>query len=134
MTWANDSRTLFFGELDDTHRPHRLYRHRLGEANAELVFEEADGRFFLGCHRASSERQLVLMLGSKTTSESWVLTPTPRRRLPLPGPARGRPRVLRRPRPGGRPVVLADPQQPDRHQLRPYQTPRRHPSAPIGAS
>lgn len=73
MTWANDSRTLFFGELDDTHRPHRLYRHRLGEADAELVFEEADGRFFLGCHRASSERQLVLMLGSKTTSESWVL-------------------------------------------------------------
>ncbi|MBV2131418.1 S9 family peptidase [Pseudomonas sp. MAP12] len=73
MTWANDSRTLFFGELDDTHRPHKLYRHRLGEADAELVFEEQDGRFFLGCHRASSERQLILLLASKTTSEAWVL-------------------------------------------------------------
>ncbi|MND54521.1 Protease 2 [compost metagenome] len=73
MTWANDSATLFFGELDDTHRPHRLHRHRLGEAGAELVFEERDGRFFLNCYRASSERQLILLLNSKTTSETWVL-------------------------------------------------------------
>ena len=79
MTWANDSRTLFFVTLDDTHRPHRLYRHALGSAGADLVFEEADGRFFLSCHRTSSERQLVLSLGSKTTGEAWVLdadTPT----------------------------------------------------------
>ena len=32
-----------------------------------------DGRFFLSCHRASSERQLILLLSSKTTSEAWVL-------------------------------------------------------------
>lgn len=73
MTWANDSRTLFFGELDETHRPFRLHRYRLGEARAEQIFEEPDGRFFLGCHRASSERQLLLDLSSKTTSETWVL-------------------------------------------------------------
>ena len=73
MTWANDSQTLFFTELDDTHRPYKLYRHRLGEAAAEAVFEETDGRFFLHCYRSSSERQLILQLGSKTTSEVWVL-------------------------------------------------------------
>ncbi len=73
MTWANDSATLFFGELDDTHRPHRLHRHRLGQPGAEQVFEEHDGRFFLNCYRSSSERQLILLLNSKTTSETWVL-------------------------------------------------------------
>lgn len=73
MTWANDSQTLFFTELDDTHRPYRLHRHRLGDDAAEAVFEEADGRFFLHCYRSSSERQLILQLGSKTTSEVWVL-------------------------------------------------------------
>ncbi|MCP1622717.1 S9 family peptidase [Pseudomonas nitroreducens] len=73
LTWANDNHTLFFGELDDTHRPHKLYRHRLGESGAQLIFEEPDGRFFLNCYRASSERQLVLLLNSKTTSEAWVL-------------------------------------------------------------
>ena len=73
MTWANDSQTLFFGELDETHRPHKLYRHRLGSDDAELVFHEKDGRFFLHCYRSSSERQLLLALDSKTTSETWVL-------------------------------------------------------------
>ncbi|HYQ37963.1 MAG TPA: S9 family peptidase [Pseudomonas sp.] len=76
MTWANDSQTLFFVELDDTHRPHKLYRHQQGWAGAELVFEERDGRFFLNCHRSSSERQLILLLSSKTTSEAWVLDAT----------------------------------------------------------
>jgi oligopeptidase B len=73
MTWANDSLTLFFGELDETHRPHKLLRYRLDGTAAEEVFHEPDGRFFLHCYRSSSERQLILSLGSKTTSEVWVL-------------------------------------------------------------
>ncbi|WP_443191454.1 S9 family peptidase [Pseudomonas indica] len=73
MTWANDHQTLFFGELDDTHRPHKLYRYRLGEREAELVFNEPDGRFFIHCYRSSSERKLILLSNSKTTCEAWVL-------------------------------------------------------------
>ncbi|PYC40064.1 S9 family peptidase [Pseudomonas protegens] len=73
MTWANDSLTLFFGELDDTHRPHKLFRYRLDGTAAEEVFHEPDGRFFLHCYRSSSERQLLLSLGSKTTGETWAL-------------------------------------------------------------
>ncbi|QXH60704.1 S9 family peptidase [Pseudomonas azerbaijanorientalis] len=73
MTWANDSLTLFFGELDDTHRPHKLYRYRLDGTAAEEVFHEPDGRFFMHCYRSSSEQQLLLSVGSKTTSEVWVL-------------------------------------------------------------
>lgn len=44
MTWANDSLTLFFGELDDTHRPHKLFRYRLDGTAAEEVFHEAEDR------------------------------------------------------------------------------------------
>ncbi|MCU1716269.1 S9 family peptidase [Pseudomonas sp. 5P_3.1_Bac2] len=73
MTWANDSQTLFFGELDDTHRPHKLYRHVLGSSSAEQVLHEPDERFFLHCYRASSEQQLIALMASKTTSEAWVL-------------------------------------------------------------
>ncbi|WP_210712715.1 S9 family peptidase [Pseudomonas sp. MWU349] len=76
MTWANDSLTLFFGELDDTHRPHKLLRYRLDGTAAEEVFHEPDGRFFLHCYRSSSERQLLLSLGSKTTGETWALDAT----------------------------------------------------------
>ncbi|NBF13552.1 S9 family peptidase [Pseudomonas sp. Fl4BN1] len=73
MTWANDSLTLFFGELDDTHRPHKLFRYRLDGTAAQEVFHEPDGRFFLHCYRSSSEHQLLLSLGSKTTGETWAL-------------------------------------------------------------
>ncbi|WP_312932481.1 S9 family peptidase [Pseudomonas sp.] len=73
MTWANDSQTLFFGELDETHRPWRLRRYTLGDTDAPTVFEEPDGRVFLHCYRTSSEQQLVLLLNSKTTCEAWVL-------------------------------------------------------------
>ncbi|MGE1173491.1 S9 family peptidase [Pseudomonas sp. BW7P1] len=73
MTWANDSLTLFFSVLDDTHRPHKLFRYRLDGTAAEEVFHEPDGRFFLHCYRSSSEQQLLLSLGSKTTSEVWAL-------------------------------------------------------------
>ena len=45
----------------------------MGTDAADLVFHEPDGRFFLSCYRSSSERQLILQLGSKTTSEAWVL-------------------------------------------------------------
>ena len=73
MTWANDSHTLFYGELDETHRPSTLHRYRLGETASTQVFHEPDERFFLSCYRSSSERQLIVLLGSKTTSECWVL-------------------------------------------------------------
>ena len=74
MTWANDSQTLFYGELDDTHRPHKVYRHRLGDTDSSEVYHDPDGRFFVHCYRASSEHQLVILSHSKTTSEAWVLS------------------------------------------------------------
>lgn len=73
MVWANDHQTLFFGELDDTHRPHRIYRHRLGDVGCSEVYHDPDGRYFVHCYRTSSERQLVILSNSKTTSEAWVL-------------------------------------------------------------
>ena len=73
LTWANDNRTLFFGELDDTHRPHKIHRHRLGSEGRSEVYHDPDGRYFVHCYRASSERQLVILSNSKTTSEAWVL-------------------------------------------------------------
>jgi len=73
MVWANDNQTLFFGELDNTHRPHKIHRHRLGGEGRSEVYHDPDGRYFVHCYRASSERQLVILSNSKTTSEAWVL-------------------------------------------------------------
>jgi oligopeptidase B len=69
--WANDSRTLFYVVLDDTHRPSRLFRHRVGANPVEdvLVHFEPDEAFFLDINRLRSGRFLVLDLASHATSE-----------------------------------------------------------------
>ncbi|HEV3226721.1 MAG TPA: S9 family peptidase [Acidimicrobiales bacterium] len=76
--WAADNATFFYTTIDDAHRPHRLWKHRLGTAKTDdvLVYEETDERFFLGVELTRSERFIVVQLDSKITSEVRVLDAT----------------------------------------------------------
>jgi oligopeptidase B len=74
VAWAADDETLFYVvEEENTKRPHRLYRHRLGTSEHELVYEEADEAFNIGVGRTRSLRYLVLGIGSHTTAEARFL-------------------------------------------------------------
>ncbi len=71
LEWGNNNRTLYYTTLDPAQRPHKLHRHRLGEAPTEdeIVYHEEDERFFLRLYKARSERYIFLALGSAVTSE-----------------------------------------------------------------
>jgi oligopeptidase B len=71
VTWANDSRTLFYTLLDHAHRPCRLYRHTIGASPTTdvLVYFEPDESFFLDIKRTRSRRYLLLDITSHSTSE-----------------------------------------------------------------
>jgi oligopeptidase B len=71
VTWANDSRTLFYTLLDHAHRPCRLYRHTVGASPTTdvLVYFESDESFFLDINRTRSRRYLLLDITSHSTSE-----------------------------------------------------------------
>ena len=75
VTWDPNGLDLYYSTVDETWRPDKIWRHRLGTAQAddELVHEEKDGRFWLGVGRSRTERFLVIAAGSKTTSEYHVL-------------------------------------------------------------
>lgn len=74
VAWAADDRTLFYTVEDETtKRQHRLYRHRLGSPDHELVYEEADEAFNVGVYRTRSLCYLVLGISSLTTSEALYL-------------------------------------------------------------
>ncbi|HXV75837.1 MAG TPA: S9 family peptidase, partial [Candidatus Polarisedimenticolaceae bacterium] len=75
VEWAGDSRTLFYTRIDRTHRPFRLFRHRLGQPAADdrLVYEESDPAFYLGLRKTKDDRFLVLSLESAVTSEERFL-------------------------------------------------------------
>jgi len=75
VEWANDSRTLYYTMLNQSKRPHKLFRHTLGTPSSEdeLLYRETDESFFLGLSKTRTRRFIVVNLGSKTTTEVHVL-------------------------------------------------------------
>lgn len=56
VTWSADNRTVYYLTLDAAHRPDKVWRYRLGSGEpAELVYHEADERFWLGAGLTRSE-------------------------------------------------------------------------------
>ena len=75
FAWAADSRTFFYTVDDETKRPNRLFRHRLGAtADAALVFREDDERFRVAVWASRSGEMLFMGAFSHTTSEVWFLS------------------------------------------------------------
>lgn len=73
--WSADGRFLFYTTLDETLRPYRLWRHRLGDdpASDTLVYEEADLAFHIDISTTRSEGYLLLESASLTTTEIRIL-------------------------------------------------------------
>jgi oligopeptidase B len=74
-TWSLDGSTFFYVTVDDTWRPYRVWRHRLGTSASEdeIVYEESDDRFWVGVGMTRSRKYLVVSAGSKITTEVRVL-------------------------------------------------------------
>ena len=75
FAWANDSRIFFYTVRDAARRPHQAFRQVLGRpaADAELVFHEADERFFVSLFKTRSRQFLGLCVESNVTTEIHVL-------------------------------------------------------------
>lgn len=75
IAWANDNRTVFFTRPDDAMRPWQIWRHAVGTPASDdvLVFQEDDDRFYVSVARTRTDRYLVIMAGSKMTSEAWLI-------------------------------------------------------------
>jgi len=74
IAWANDSATLFYAVEDDAKRAYRLYRHRLGDGEHTLVYEEPDVRFSIGVQRSRSRGYIFLGAHSATASEVRLIS------------------------------------------------------------
>ncbi len=74
-TWSPSGQEFYYSTIDETWRPDKIWRHRLGTAQAddELVHHETDGRFWVGIGRSRTDRFLHVVSGSKTTTEVRLL-------------------------------------------------------------
>ena len=71
VEWAADNRTLFYTTMDETRRPWRLHRHRLGTDSSEdaIVYQEADGSVLLSLGKTRSRAFILVDLSSHSSSE-----------------------------------------------------------------
>jgi oligopeptidase B len=85
LEWVNDNRTFYYTVLDDNLRPYRLYRHTLGEPvvgaslvarphRDELIYEEQDSQFFVGCDKSRDDQYIFLVTNGKITSEQYFVS------------------------------------------------------------
>ncbi len=73
--WSLDGQHLFYTRLDESWRPHQVWRHEVGTPSQGdvLVFEEPDERFWMGIGSSRDDAWVVIQVGSKLTSEVLLL-------------------------------------------------------------
>ncbi|MGW6335589.1 S9 family peptidase [Nocardia rhamnosiphila] len=74
-TWSLDGSHVFYQTVDESWRPDTVWRHRLGDTSAAdvRVFHEPDERYWVSVGATRSEKYLMIWVGSKITTEGWVL-------------------------------------------------------------
>jgi oligopeptidase B len=73
--WAKDNKTLFYVTQDHAKRPHKLWRHTIGEPKDKdvLVYEEKDELFNMGLGRSRDAKYLFRSSVSFTATEQAFL-------------------------------------------------------------
>ncbi|HEU4886674.1 MAG TPA: prolyl oligopeptidase family serine peptidase, partial [Thermoanaerobaculia bacterium] len=75
VAWASDNKTIFYVTDDKvTQRSDSFFRHVLGSAKHDLLFQEADVLYELDVTRTRDKRLILLESRSKTTTEIRFLT------------------------------------------------------------
>jgi oligopeptidase B len=76
FAWTGDNKRVYYVTEDAAKRPHKLYRHVIGEPKEKdaLVYEEKDELYRLGIERTHDKKFLVHTSASSTTTECRVMT------------------------------------------------------------
>lgn len=75
MIWSADSTSIYYIELDDSHRPYQVRRHVIGTAQSadEIIYTEADAGFFVELGETLSGKYITIGCGDHQTSEIWLI-------------------------------------------------------------
>ena len=73
-SWANDNQTVFYTKKDPkTLRAYQIYKHKLGNQEDTLIFEEKDDTFGAAIYKSKSRKYLIIACYSTLTNEYHVL-------------------------------------------------------------
>ena len=78
VAWANDSKTLFFGVIDETLRSYQIRRQMLDADESTLVYQEDDAKFSTYVSTSKRRDYIFIESSSSTTSEErYILADKP---------------------------------------------------------
>ncbi len=85
ITFSLDDKYIFYSKLDENHRAKSIYRHKIGnfDAEDELIFEEKSEAFTVGIGKSSDEKYYFINTSDHNTSEQYYfkteeLNPSPK--------------------------------------------------------
>ena len=73
IVWLGDGSGFYYVRVDDNHRTAQVFRHRLGVAADELVFEELDPAWFVGVGRSQSGAYAIITVSDHNATECHLL-------------------------------------------------------------
>ncbi|MBN2615849.1 MAG: S9 family peptidase [Bacteroidales bacterium] len=75
IAWANDNKTVFYAQKDDTLRASKVFKHVLGTpvSQDELIFHEEDAAFDLSVFKSKSDQYIFLSSESTLSTEYQIL-------------------------------------------------------------
>ena len=72
--WADDNKTIFYSKQDDvTLRSDKIFKHKLGDAEDTLVFNEEDETFGAYVYKSKSKKYIIIASYSTLTTEFRTL-------------------------------------------------------------
>ncbi len=73
ITFSLDNKYIFYSKLDKNHRARKIYRHKIGDFDAEdkLIFEEKSEAFTVGIGISSDEKYYFINTSDHNTSEQY---------------------------------------------------------------
>jgi len=73
--WANDNKTIFYTRKDESLRPFKIFKHKLGTPASEDVeiYHEADETFRTGIYKTKSKKYLVIVAAMTISTEYRIL-------------------------------------------------------------
>ncbi len=71
IAWANDNQTIFYTIKDESLRPYKILKHKLGSdvKNDKVVFHEDDATYTTGCFRTKSGDYIMIHSASTLSDE-----------------------------------------------------------------
>lgn len=75
VAWANDNQTVFFTTKNkETLLSEKIWRHKLGNDESEMVYHETDPSYYNGVYRSKSGKFIIIYNSSTLSSDYQILS------------------------------------------------------------